>query len=117
MTVTGEATAAAVGAAVGAGVWQLLVLTTHSPGVRVTAVLVVALLSAAVIGFLADRARNSAGALVIWAAAGTACAPVLVVGFAMMQRPLWALVFVVLYPVIVTAGYAGGRIAARGWAA
>ena len=49
----------------------------------------------------------------IWAAAGTACAPVLVVGFAMMQRPLWSLVFVVLYPVIVTLGYAGGRAAAR----
>ena len=114
MTRIGEGAAAAAGAAAGAGVWQLVVLTTRAPQVRVVAVLVVALASAAVIGLLAERVRNSVGALVIWAAAGTACAPVLVVGFAMMQRPLWSLVFVVLYPVIVTLGYAGGRAAARG---
>ena len=117
MTLNREAAAAAAGAAAGAGVWQLLVLVLRYPGVRVTAVLVMALLSAGAIGFLADWVRNSVVALVIWAATGTACAPVLVVGFAMMQQPLWALAFVVLYPVIVTAGYAGGRIAARGWAA
>ncbi len=110
-----EGATAAAGAAAGAGAWQLVVLTTRAPNVRVTVALVVALASAAVIGFLTDGVRNSVGALVIWVAAGTACAPVLVVGFAMMQRPLWSLAFVVLYPVIVTLGYAGGRAAARGW--
>lgn len=115
MTSIGAGAAAGAGAAVGAGAWQLLVLMTRAPEVRVTAVLLVTLAAAAVIGFLSIRARNSVAALVVWTAAGTASAPVLIVGFAMMQRPLWSLTFVVLYPLIVTVGYAGGRTAARGW--
>lgn len=114
MTPNRETAAAAAGAAVGAGVWQLAVLTSRSPAVRVTAVLIVALASAAAIGYLTTRLRNSAAAQMIWTAAGTACAPVLVVGFGMMQRPLWALSFVLLYPVVVALGYAGGRAAAGG---
>ncbi len=113
MTLNRETAAAAAGAAVGAGVWQLAVLTTRSPAVRVTAVLIVALASAAAIGYLTTRLRNRSVAQVIWTAAGTACAPALVVGFGMMQRPLWSLSFVLLYPVVVTLGYAGGRAAAR----
>lgn len=115
MTQAGEGAAAAVGAALGATVWQVLVLVTRAPEVRVTTVLVMTLCCAAVIGFLSGRITNSVGALVLWGAAGTASAPVLIVAFAMMQRPLWFLTFVVLYPLIVTAGYAGGRAAARGW--
>ena len=41
VTLNRETAAAAAGAAVGAGVWQLAVLTTRSPAVRVTAVLIV----------------------------------------------------------------------------
>ncbi len=117
MTAVNDVLAPAVGAAVGAGVWQLLVMTTHSPGQRLVAVLAVAMLSAGVIGGLSGGTRKSVGAPVIWSAAGTACAPVLVVGFGMMQRPLWSLAFVALYPVVVTLGYAVGRVAARGGAA